>query len=553
MGGPILPNFTFQATADRERRWDSLSRRAEALVFDVPPFVCLAVIVLLMKMRFLLPTLAALAFSAPASAQDLVPDAVPAASPPPEEAPLIDEWEGIVNIDVSVLVPDYREPWNSGQPSGGSGTGFLIGKNRFLTNAHVVSNATKLVIRTTNDPEPHPARVVHVAHDCDLAIIEAENGSHFENLKPLTFGGIPKLNTEVIAVGYPIGGDRISVTRGVVSRIDFRPFSHTQVDSHLAIQVDAAINPGNSGGPVIQSGKVVGVAFQGFSGRVAQNVGYIIPVPVVERFLKDVEDGRYDHYVDLAVSDFAIENSAQRKALGLNGGGIGVMIADVEPAGSAGDILKRGDVLLAMDDNPVFNNGLIRFEGELMDMNEVVERKFAGDKLKLSYQRDGKKIETEVTLKRFDPYVKLGEQYDQRPRYIVYAGLVFQPMDKNLMDSHQIADRAANYMFDNFLTEKLYVERPEPVLLTTILADEVNTYLTPYAQSVVDEINGVKIKSLKDVKKALAKKGDKPGFVIIKLLDKGRPLVLKRDFADAAHPRIMKTYNIPEDAYLGAD
>ena len=87
------------------------------------------------------------------------------------------EWEGIVNIDVSVLIPDYREPWNAGQPSGGSGTGFLIGKNRFLTNAHVVSNATKLVIRTTNDPEPHPARVVHIAHDCDLAIIEAEDGS----------------------------------------------------------------------------------------------------------------------------------------------------------------------------------------------------------------------------------------------------------------------------------------------------------------------------------------------------------------------------------------
>ena len=69
------------------------------------------------------------------------------------------EWEGIVNIDVSVLMPDYREPWNAGQPSGGSGTGFLIGKNRFLTNAHVVSNATKVVIRTMNDPEPHPARV----------------------------------------------------------------------------------------------------------------------------------------------------------------------------------------------------------------------------------------------------------------------------------------------------------------------------------------------------------------------------------------------------------
>jgi len=495
-----------------------------------------------MKIPSVVSALALLIFSVCLSAQE----------PTPVE-PGTDEWEGIVNIDASALIPDYREPWNAGQPSGGSGTGFLIGKNRFLTNAHVVSNATKLVIRTTNDPEPHPARIVHIAHDCDLAILEAEDGTHFAKLKPLVFGGIPKLNTEVIAVGYPIGGDRMSVTRGVVSRIDFRPFSHTQVDSHLAIQVDAAINPGNSGGPVLQNRKVVGVAFQGFSGRVAQNVGYIIPVPVIQRFLKDVEDGSYDHYVDLAVSDFAIENSAQRKALGLNGDGVGVMVADVEPAGSAGDILKRGDVLLSMDGNPVLNNGLIRFEGELMDMNEVVERKFAGDKLQLTYISEGKKKESEVTLKRFDPYVKLGEQYNQRPRYLVYAGLVFQPMDKNLMDAHQIRDAAANYLFDNYLTEKLYVERPEPVILTSILADEVNTYITSYAQSVVDEINGVKIKSLKDVKDALAKEDAKQPFVVIKLLEKNRPLVLKRAIAQAAHPRIMQTYNIPEDAYLGAE
>jgi S1-C subfamily serine protease len=501
-----------------------------------------------MNYRLLLPTLALLSG---------VPCPSQAAGEAPNASQAIDlttgEWDSVVNIDCSVLMPDYREPWNAGQPSGGSGTGFLIGKNRFLTNAHVVSNATKLVIRTTNDPQPHPARIVFIAHDCDLAIIEAEDGAPFEKLKPLTFGGIPKLNTELIAVGYPIGGDRISVTRGVVSRIDFRPFSHTQVDSHLAIQVDAAINPGNSGGPVLQNGKVVGVAFQGFSGRVAQNVGYIIPVPVIQRFLKDVSDGHYDHYVDIAITDFPVENSAQKKALHLGDDGIGVMVADVEPAGSVGKILKRGDVLLSMDGNPVLNNGLIRFEGELMDMNEVVERKFAGDKLKLAYQRDGKKQEVEVELKRFDPYVKLGSQYNQRPRYLVYAGLVFQPMDRDLIDAHQIRDPATNYLFDNYLTDKLYVERPEPVLLTTVLTDEVNTHLAIYAQSVVDEINGMKIRSLKDVKEALTKKDAKEPFVVIKLLEKGRPLVLKRDLAEAAHPRIMHTYNITEDAYLGAE
>jgi S1-C subfamily serine protease len=461
------------------------------------------------------------------------------------------EWEGVVNIDVSVLFPDFREPWNAGQPSGGSGTGFLIGKNRFLTNAHVISNATKIVIRTTNDPRPHPARVVHVAHDCDLAIIEAEDGTPFEKMRQLTYGGIPKLNTEVIAVGYPIGGERISVTRGVVSRIDFNVYSHSEVDSHLSIQVDAAINPGNSGGPVLQNGKVVGVAFQGYSGRVAQNVGYMIPVPVIQRFLKDVEDGSYDHYVDLAISDFPVENSAQKKALGIAEDGLGVMVAEVEPAGSAGGTLERGDVLLSLDDNPVLNNGLIRFEDELMDMSEVVERKFAGEKLKIAFLRAGKKQEKEVELKRFVPYVKLGSQYNQRPRYLVYAGLVFQPMDRNLVDAHGVRDSAANYIFDNYLTDKLYIERPEPVMLTTVLSDEVNTHLTPYAQSVVDEINGVKIRSLQDVAEALKKEDVKKGFVVIKLVEKGRPLVLKRDLAEAAHPRIMQTYGISEDSYLG--
>ncbi len=461
------------------------------------------------------------------------------------------EWEGIVNIDVSTLVPDYREPWNSGQPSGGSGTGFLIGKNKFLTNAHVVSNATKVVIRTMNDPEPHPARITFMAHDCDLAVIEAENPAHFENLKPLEFGGIPKLNTEVSAVGYPIGGERISVTRGVVSRIDFRPYSHTGVDNHLTIQVDAAINPGNSGGPVLQGGKVVGVAFQGFSGRVAQNVGYMIPVPVIQRFLKDTEDGHYDHYVDLAASDFAIENPAQIKALGLENNGHGVLIADVEPAGSVGGVLKQGDVLLAIDDSPVLNNGLIKVDGELVDMNEVVERKYAGGKVKLDFVRDRKPQSATVTLKRFLPYVKLGLQYNQRPRFIVYAGLVFQPMDRNLMDSHNIRDPLTSYVFDNYMTQKIYEERPEVIILTSVLPDEVNTYITGYQQSIVDEINGVTIKTLKDVKDALAKKDEKDPFVKIKLLEKGRPLVLKREVADEAHPRIMKTYNISEDSNLG--
>lgn len=510
------------------------------------------VLVLILLMKSLIRLLSAAALCSLGSlllAQ--TPDAphVPSAAQPIDLA--TGEWDNIVNIDVSTLEPNYREPWNSGQPSGGSGTGWLVGKNKFVTNAHVVSNATRVVIRTTSDPEPHPARVLAVAHDCDLALVEALDGSHFEHLKPLVVGTIPNLNTEVSVIGYPIGGERISVTRGVVSRIDFQPYSHTNVDSHLTIQVDAAINPGNSGGPVLQDGKVVGVAFQGYSGRVAQNVGYMIPTPIIQRFLKDVEDGKYDHYVDFAMSDFPIENPAQRKALGLPDDGIGVMVADVEPHGSAANVLKEGDVLLAMDGSPVLSNGLMRVDGQLIDKNEVIERKFAGDKVKLDVLRDGKPLKTEMTLKRFTPYVKLGEQFDRRPEYLVYAGLVFQPMDKNLMDAFGFRDPILSYVFDNYLNKKIYVERPEVVVLTQVLPDDVTSYVISQAPGIVDSVNGVKIRTMKDLKEALSKPGAKPDFTVIEMYERGRPLVLKRSLAEEAHPRIMKNYRISEDSYLG--
>jgi S1-C subfamily serine protease len=489
------------------------------------------------------------------------PAAPPAAAPaPPPPAPggqtdtvRPELWKSIVRIEASFLFPDYRTPWLSGRPTSGSGTGWLVGKNRFVTNAHVVSNSTKLVIRIMDDPNPYEAHVKFIAHDCDLAIIEPENPKPFEKLQALDLDAIPELNTEVIAVGYPIGGERVSVTRGVVSRIDFQSYSHSGIDQHLAIQVDAAINPGNSGGPVLQDGKVVGVAFQGYSGAVAQNVGYMIPVPVIQRFLEDIKDGKYDHYMDIAVGDFPIENPAQRKALGLDDDGIGVFVSNVESAGSAAGLLQVGDVILGIDGQVVYNNGYIRYHGEMVNMNEVVERKFVGDKVKLDILRDKKKQTVEITLRRFLPYLTMGEQYNQRPRYVLYAGLLFQPMNRNLMEAHNIRDPLVSYVFDNYLNKEIYKERPEVIVLTSILPDEVNSYLQGFQHSIVDEVNGVKIKTLKDLAEALKKKDVDEKFVVIKLLEKNRPLVLKRDLAEAAHPHIMQTYQIKEDSYLGDD
>ncbi len=465
--------------------------------------------------------------------------------------------DAIVRVEVDTKQPNYRVPWNIGGMSSGNGTGFLVGPNKFLTNAHVVSNGRLIYIKKVNDPKPYKARVVHVAHDCDLAMIEVESEdefmSAFSGVEPLFIGGIPKLNTTVVAIGYPIGGERISVTRGVVSRIDFRTYSHSSIDNHLTIQVDAAINPGNSGGPVLQNNQVVGVAFQGYSGSVAQNTGYMIPVPVIERFLKDVEDGSYDFYVDLATSVLNILNPAQRRALGLPNDGIGVMVSDADAAGSAGGILKTKDVLLSIDGHPIASDGFIEIEGERVDLNEIIERKYAGDTVDLEVWRDQKKEEITIELKRFIPYLIQANQYDNQPNFVLFAGLQFQPMDRSVMGSHSITNLRTRYHFNYFSQDEIYKERPQVVILTEVLPDSSNTHLQPFVQQIVDTINGKKIRLLQDVYDALHSDAAEEGheeYHVIRLLGEGRPLVLKRDSAEEAHERIMSKYNVSVDHFI---
>ena len=463
------------------------------------------------------------------------------------------KYEAVVRIENSTLTADYRTPWNTGRDGGGNGTGFMVAPNRFLTNAHVVSDSRILYLKKVGDPKPYRANILHIAHDCDLAMLELEDPSAFAEVKPLPVGGLPQLDTVVKTVGYPIGGERISVTSGVVSRIDFLTYSHSTTDNHLTVQIDAAINPGNSGGPVLQDGKVVGVAFQGYSGAVAQNTGYMIPVPVVQRFLKDVEDGRYDHYVDLSMSEFELLNPAQRSALGLPNDGLGIMVAHVDPEGSSGGVLKLGDVLLEIDGYPIYSNGLVKMNGENVNMNEIVERKFAGDKVKLKVWRDKKAFDTELTLKRFLPYLIASKKYGETPRFVMYAGLVFQPLDRNLVQAHGLNGLEIRYTFNHYSSDQIYKERPEVVILTTILPDSINSQVGSFAKSIVDEVNGVKIKTLQDVYDALNVTDEEREFVTIKCVGKSRPIVFETSRVEGAQKRIIERYNVIRDHHLGEE
>src|SRR5947208_7605987 len=415
----------------------------------------------------------------------------------------------LVRITVTEAEPDYKAPWNAGAIQRGVGAGFVIDGSRIMTNAHVVSNSRYLTVERDGDPNKYRATVQFVAHDCDLALITVSTPDFFKNMTSLKFGGIPELESTVSAYGYPIGGECMSVTTGIVSRIDFQLYTHSSIDQHLAIQISAQINPGNSGGPVMQNGKVIGVAFQGYSGDVAQGVAYMIPTPVIRRFLKDIEDGHYDRYVDLGITPYKLQNPAQRHFLGLKDDDHGMLVGTVIAAGPAANSLQAGDVLLAIDDHPIASDGTVELEGSRVDMPEVVERKFKGDKVKLDLWREKKPLTVTIELGTVWPYLYLAHGYDVKPRYVVYGGLVFQPLTLDLVDAYQPTDVRIRHYFDYFVVEQIYLEHPEVVILTSILPDPTNTYLAAYRASIVDEVNGKKIKKLSDLADAFAEKTDR--------------------------------------------
>uniref|UniRef100_A0A803RBS4 Uncharacterized protein n=1 Tax=Cannabis sativa TaxID=3483 RepID=A0A803RBS4_CANSA len=263
--------------------------------------------------------------------------------------------DSVVKIFTVSSGPNYFLPWQNKSQRESMGSGFVIHGKRILTNAHVVADHTFVLVRKHGSPTKYRAQVQAVGHECDLAILAVENEEFWEGVNPLELGDIPFLQEAVAVVGYPQGGDNISVTKGVVSRVEPTQYVHgaTQL---MAIQIDAAINPGNSGGPAIMAKKVVGVAFQNLSG--AENIGYIIPVPVIKHFITGVEEsGKYVGFCSLGLSCQPTENVQLRNYFQMRKDMTGVLVSKINPLSDAHKILKKDDIILAFDGVPIANDG----------------------------------------------------------------------------------------------------------------------------------------------------------------------------------------------------
>jgi S1-C subfamily serine protease len=457
----------------------------------------------------------------------------------------------VIQIYTSSQQPLWDNPWRFDTVRRSTGSGFVIKGKKIMTNAHVVSWGKQILVRRYQDPRPFLAKVSFIGHDCDLALLEVEDPSFFDGLEALEFGDLPKVRSTVVTYGYPAGGEQISYTRGVVSRIEMQNYVHIGNRSLLGVQTDAAINPGNSGGPVIQDGRVIGVAFQGISGL--ENTGFFIPTPIVNHFLKDIEDGTYHGFPQAGVRVVSLENPAYRKYLKLPNSPIGARIDSIIPIETTKKVLRPDDVILKIGNYPVGSDGTVLYEGNRLSLGVLFNEVQHGESVPMKIWREGKELDVSLPLFVYDKDKNIGNQYDSPPRYYIYGGLVFTPLSldflktfgRNWSDSANAELIYSLYYARHEAPEKV---RSEPIVLATTLASPVNANFTIQSRALVDKVNGKRIDKLEDLIHAI--ESHKDSFHVFEFLPNHAVETLEKAEADKANPTILKTYTIMRDRRL---
>ncbi|GKV29016.1 hypothetical protein SLEP1_g37996 [Rubroshorea leprosula] len=450
--------------------------------------------------------------------------------------------DSVVKIFTVSSSPNYFLPWQNKSQRESMGSGFVIPGKRILTNAHVVADQTFVLVRKHGSPTKYRAEVLAVGHECDLAMLVVESEEFWEGMNYLELGDVPFLQEAVAVVGYPQGGDNISVTKGVVSRVEPTQYVHgaTQL---MAIQIDAAINPGNSGGPAIMGSKVAGVAFQNLAN--AENIGYIIPVPVIKHFISGIEEsGKYIGFCSMGLSCQPTENAQLRNHFGMHPGMTGVLVSKINPLSDANRFLKKDDIILSFDGVPIANDGTVPFRNrERITFDHLVSMKKPSETALVKVLRNGEEHEFTVTLRPLQPLVPV-HQFDKLPSYYIFAGLVFIPLTQPYL--HEYGEDWYNTS-PRRLCERALREQPQKageqlVILSQVLMDDINTGYERLAELQVKKVNGIEIDNLKH----LCQLVENCSTESLRFdLDDDRVVALNYKLARIATSRILQRHRIP--------
>jgi S1-C subfamily serine protease len=461
----------------------------------------------------------------------LLASALPAGAAQPDDS--------VVKVIASLSYPNPLEPWTRGKAVEVTGTGVVIEGRKILTSAHLVMYATEVHVQPRPGGDKFEAKVVGVGTDIDLAVLGVKEEKFFGKHPDLPRSQkLPRVGETVAVHGFPEGGTELSVTKGVVSRINHGVYG-------TLIQVSAAINRGNSGGPAVVAGKMVGVVFSRGDGT--EGIGYVIPNEEIDGFLKRLDKhGRYQRKaMEATDTGFQrLENSALRRLLKLDEKARGILVRPPERRG-AGCPLREFDVLTRLGKYQVNNDGRVRLEdGAFVPFLVLVPRLARDGAVPLTVLRGGKEVAVSLAVTTQDN--RLIRDYEgEKPSYFIHGPLVFSPAKGDAVSHYlQMSAGAGASPLVTRRFDRVRFPGEELVVVTRPMFDHKITkgYDDPAGQ-VVKEVNGVRIRNLGHLVEAI--RDSKETYLKFRFADEGSEvLVFDRKEMDRVTEEILEEHGI---------
>jgi hypothetical protein len=271
----------------------------------------------------------------------------------------------------------------------------------------------------------------------------------------------------------------------------------------------------------------------------------MVPAPIIRHFLESMDKSNGELRIPaLGITTQGLENKALRERVGVESGEGGVLVLAIDYGGSAWGVLEQGDTLLEIAGHAIASNSTVKFRGRYRCRYDVLLGwSKVGDKLDMTVLRRGQRKKVQLVLA---PPAQLVARslYDRPPTYFIYGGLVFQVLTRDFLSTwEQWWDKAPKEFLYLYYSGTRTEERQEVVVLTQVLADEINVgYEHLYSESVV-AVNGRMPRDMADFAAQVEGSG---GLVEIRTSSDGY-IVLDSDKVRAATARILERYHIARD------
>lgn len=441
-----------------------------------------------------------------------------------KSAPVINS-SSLLKVNVTFQNFNLQIPWQKESAGGRRGLGIVLANNRVLVTAQMVADSTYIELELPDSGQKLPAKVQAVDYEANLALLAPNSPAKEKDF----FAGLTAVEVDTSA---RIGDTLIVWQTGRVGDLIVTPMRISKVMTQGYVVDNAAFLVYEATGiirsesnsftlPIVKGGKLAALLLRYDS---KNQVATLLPAPIIQHFLKDVADGKYDGFPSLGIELQSTLDEQFREYLGMKPKAPGVFISKVMKGGSADKAgVKEGDIMTYVNGFAIDSRGDYQDPqfGAVSASHLIRGRAFVGDDCEIRVVRDGKEVtlKSQLTRKMPDDYLVRPYMFDRGPKYVLSGGVLFQELTTPYLNGFGSEQRGGAILrLQRIATnpEKFEEEGLKKVVFIGAILPTTSTQgYERMSGQVVQEVNGKKITEIADVAAAL--KEPKDGLHILKL------------------------------------